>query len=95
METKKKMFAIISSIDLILWFAQSSQTLTCTDSTGDIHDKQINFQFNDNMDFKRMFDIRSYFIKTMLFKQDFKISKFYTCCTILTKSIVQNFVKTA
>ena len=28
------------------------------------------------MDFKRMFDIQSYFIKTMLFKQDFKISKF-------------------
>ena len=43
METKKKMFAIISSIDLILWFPQSSQTLTCTDSTSDIHDKQINF----------------------------------------------------
>ena len=43
METKKKMFAIISSIDLIQWFPQSSQTLTCTGSTSEIHDKQINF----------------------------------------------------
>ena len=42
-----------------------------------------------------MFVIQGYFFKTVLFKQDFKISNFYTCCTILTKPIEQNFMKTA